>query len=77
MRAKYTTKSLVNAVLNYLNVAVKSSKPVLVKKHGKHTTVKSPNVLKFGRFLEFKNKKEHNFHKILRFVDRASRRNSS
>jgi hypothetical protein len=37
------------------NAAVKSSKPVLVKTHGKHKTVKLPKVWNFGRFIEFKN----------------------
>jgi hypothetical protein len=48
----------------FIYVAVKSSKTLLVKTHGKHTTVKSPKVLNFGRFLEFKNKKNNIIWKI-------------
>ena len=49
-----------------INVAVKSGKPVLVKTHGKHTTVKYPKILNLGRFLETKNKrKEYDFHNLL------------
>ena len=46
----------------FINVAVKSDETVLVKIHGKHTTVKSPKVLNSAGFLEFKKKKEYNFH---------------
>lgn len=48
-----------------INAAVKSSKPVLVKTHGKHRTVKPPKVLNFGRFIDFKNtENKYNFHSL-------------